>query len=1381
MAGILRGSKLVRYFAGFARSIAFSTSRELEGNVLQQGQCFCGHLSQGFSTNARSDQNLDRSLKRLDQDVRRSGRISRRDIEEILEEIRLQRSATSSQSLLVIRCCGNLVPEELPEVRTALVQEIWHTLNNLNVPMDISHYNALLRVYLENEHPFSPTEFLSDLEAKGVEPNRVTYQRLIARYCQEGDIEGATRILEFMREKQLPVNENVFNALILGHSQADDMESAVGILNVMQQAGLEPSADTYTTLLCGYAKKGDVEAIKKTLAECEKKEIFLLDKDILDVLYALTVSGHGKDADALLSCVRKSVGYNQDAVNTILRLTNRGEDEVALKILRTMPRNVKANGDVSDTGNFFIRQMVKAKLPVARILTVCNNIQEEGLNSRPLLVAIEAGLNQGNVEIVMPLLKRAKEMGFPMRPHYFWPLLCSAAKSKSTPGVVKVLKQMQEEFDMQANSETIREYVIPHLKAKAYDVMRDLIDAGLSPGIVCTSVVYNELLKGDLKKAAEISTAYRAFYVPSLFRRPLISALNSSKDCESFIKIIRQIYDGMAWMDRATGREQSEETNENEGEANQHEFLGQIVYDVAAYFRQSSDEMLRKVLEGLVQEGLSISSRQAERIQEKLGSELTVEISTSLGQLASGELEPVPLSQEEGSRRTASVAQMSATQLERIIEQVEAKGENAKGLKRYLLGACFRSKDLQKSEEVIQRLEAEGYTFTSGVYAQMIDLYCYHEKLEKVLETYKLIKEKEPEFLLDNMKTIRVISLLLNEERVDEALDFLQKNQKSECMDETVFNYRANVWKMLNALAEKGQSETLNKVFTTLEAGRYIEVSNVLLGPLIKVHLVKDDLTKAMDTFEQISEKYQVTPWKSELACRLIQAEDANNLQRLTNLSTKIHGEVNSLYDLVFSFVECGRIRQARKILETPGLRMRYQRLSNVCERYSQEGMVQPLEGLVEATKDLLHINRADIYYNLLVSYCKDDAADKALGLWTKMQEEDITPSDAFLEKLGKFLQSKNLDVPFAVPNAKRAVEKEQITEAASSAPKPSKENLNIVPVASTVSVFRKALKEGNVDSVVAAYQKLSPADKLNITHQSQFLEMLVKDGRFQEANQLLQKMLQENTHPIPRVFRFYLNKIASSGDIAQFEKISQYLSPEMKKVISFDNRQCHAYVASGRAGEYLDMLEKELSMAKSDEDRASLTEKFPRGGAQGILQHHPELSDKFEILAGKFMEQKISSPMNVLWIHYFITGNQEKQEKIWREHLKDSPRLMFQRIVQTARENEDVNLVQQLIDKLTGTSVTDGALGNVYSCLLDIHSAREQYDLGLQALNAAVEKKISLQTFNRTALTRLKDGLEKAGKQFPHKIPEKSSQTTEDSSSSSSSSSDDEPERPRK
>ena len=82
----------------------------------------------------------------------------------------------------------------------------------------MSHYNALLKVYLENQRKFDPSAFLADMEQKGLQPNRVTYQRMAAYFCQQGDIEGATKILEFMRAKDLPINETVFNVLIQGTS-----------------------------------------------------------------------------------------------------------------------------------------------------------------------------------------------------------------------------------------------------------------------------------------------------------------------------------------------------------------------------------------------------------------------------------------------------------------------------------------------------------------------------------------------------------------------------------------------------------------------------------------------------------------------------------------------------------------------------------------------------------------------------------------------------------------------------------------------------------------------------------------------------------------------------------------------------------------------------------------------------------------------------------------------------------------------------------------------------------------------------------------------------------------------------------------------------------
>jgi leucine-rich PPR motif-containing protein len=80
---------------------------------------------------------------------------------------------TSSQGLYLIRCCGNLLPEELLEERNNLVQKIWELLLNFEVPLDINHFNSLLRIYLENEHSFNPLRFLSTMIEREIQPDRV--------------------------------------------------------------------------------------------------------------------------------------------------------------------------------------------------------------------------------------------------------------------------------------------------------------------------------------------------------------------------------------------------------------------------------------------------------------------------------------------------------------------------------------------------------------------------------------------------------------------------------------------------------------------------------------------------------------------------------------------------------------------------------------------------------------------------------------------------------------------------------------------------------------------------------------------------------------------------------------------------------------------------------------------------------------------------------------------------------------------------------------------------------------------------------------------------------------------------------------------------------
>lgn len=176
-----------------------------------------------------------------------------------------------------------------------------------------------------------------------------------------------------------------------------------------------------------------------------------------------------------------------------------------------------------------------------------------------------------------------------------------------------------------------------------------------------------------------------------------------------------------------------------------------------------------------------------------------------------------------------------------------------------------------------------------------------------------------------------------------------------------------------------------------------------------------------------------------------------------------------------------------------------------------------------------------------------------------------------------------------------------------------------------------------------------------------------------------------------------------------------------------------------------------------------------------------PEIAKRYEDMARKYANAEILGPINVLWIHYFINGNNAEAEKIYKEFLSSTTRLMFHRIVQVAREKVDAGLIQKLITVLqNGTAISEGAIGNCYSALLDIQATQNDASLLLDTLKKAIDS-VCLENINATALNRAKETIEKAGKSFPYKIPDKKAKKQESSSSSSSSSSSDDDVREKK
>jgi len=193
---------------------------------------------------------------------------------------------------------------------------------------------------------------------------------------------------------------------------------------------------------------------------------------------------------------------------------------------------------------------------------------------------------------------------------------------------------------------------------------------------------------------------------------------------------------------------------------------------------------------------------------------------------------------------------------------------------------------------------------------------------------------------------------------------------------------------------------------------------------------------------------------------------------------------------------------------------------------------------------------------------------------------------------------------------------------------------------------------------------------------------------------------------------------------------------------------------------EFLDRLVVDLDTAVKAGDRemlAGVQDRFPRGGAMGLLDNHPELLDRFTMLAAKFSETGYVAPMNVLWTYHFIHQNNEKAASIWQDYVKDSNQIMFQKVCQVARATGNLSLAFGLVDQLGDAEhVTTGAKGIAYSCLLDCLCAAGRHKDGWNVLHEAMGKGVALQDVNRTALVRLKQGMEEMGETFPFEIPPK-------------------------
>lgn len=115
--------------------------------------------------------------------------VTRTDINNLLESLQNSASPISIEnSVNLLKLCGLALQGDVPDAnaRTDFVNSIWAQMEEkLKLTMTIDHYNALLNVYMQNEHPFSPEHVQSRLKHHNIKPNKETLKIFLKRFTQQ--------------------------------------------------------------------------------------------------------------------------------------------------------------------------------------------------------------------------------------------------------------------------------------------------------------------------------------------------------------------------------------------------------------------------------------------------------------------------------------------------------------------------------------------------------------------------------------------------------------------------------------------------------------------------------------------------------------------------------------------------------------------------------------------------------------------------------------------------------------------------------------------------------------------------------------------------------------------------------------------------------------------------------------------------------------------------------------------------------------------------------------------------------------------------------------------------------------------------------------------
>lgn len=418
-----------------------------------------------------------------------------------------------------------------------------------------------------------------------------------------------------------------------------------------------------------------------------------------------------------------------------------------------------------------------------------------------------------------------------------------------------------------------------------------------------------------------------------------------------------------------------------------------------------------------------------------------------------------------------------------------------------------------KNRSVISIKQLYG-TATTELNDAVDELKLYVEKgnITAAIKIYETCKQRSDFHKMDFV-FLTLVNGLLKSKRIDEAKQIVVEFNSNNLKSYSTKDCDAILCSIFDSSSNHLDLDDLQWFVDNLIFSRKY-VNRKVFEVIIKTWKQRD-LDAAIDLFIRIGHQFRMTPLNMVLTCDLINLGDTERLEKILETSSRLHGKMNSFYDMAFAFTICGRIDQAKRIfssLETEDFR----KIENFIHHLKLRGQVEHLHNLLIASENCVPKQcREKMYIALLELYAYENDSNKIMtNILSAMNEEQIIPTDENINKVIKLMKRINIEIPKSWQQT-----------------------------------------QSNEDDSEAKLQNL------------------LNENKIPEANQIFYDSLKSETPLQRNIMRYCLLKNAENGQIAIFEDLRQAFDFQTKVELKFHTYECEAYIKAGKHSEYLKVI----------------------------------------------------------------------------------------------------------------------------------------------------------------------------------------------------------------